>query len=131
MEILEKILSAVLIATLPIMTGFFCDFLRKLAQEAKVRAKTEQIQALIEEIDKAVETAVIYVNQTFVDELKKANTFAEDPEYAHEAFRTAYSTTLEILSEDAQTFIEKTFGNIEDYLAVKIEESVHNEKNRH
>lgn len=131
MEILEKILSAVLIATLPIMTGFFCDFLRKLAQEAKVCAKTEQIQALIEEIDKAVETAVIYVNQTFVDELKKANTFAEDPEYAHEAFRTAYSTTLEILSEDAQNFIEKTFGNIEDYLAVKIEESVHNEKNRH
>ena len=128
MEILEKILSAVLIATLPIMTGFFCDFLRKLAQEAKVRAKTERIQALIEEIDKAVETAVIYVNQTFVDELKKTNTFAEDPEYAHEAFRTAYSTTLEILSEEAKVFIEQTFGDLKDYLEVKIEESVHNEK---
>ena len=95
MELFEKILSAVLIAVLPILTGFFCDFLRKLAEEAKVRAKTEQIQGLIEEIDRSVETAVIYVNQTFVDELKKSNQFSEDPEYAHEAFETAFSKTLE------------------------------------
>ena len=128
MEILEKILSAVLIATLPVLTGFFCDFLRKLAQEAKVRAKTEQIQGFIDEIDKSVETAVIYVNQTFVDELKKSNQFSEDPEYAHEAFETAFSKTLEILSEDAKVFIEQTFGDLKGYLEVKIEESVHNEK---
>ena len=128
MELFEKILSAVLIAVLPILAGFFCDLIHKLANEAVQRTKDERTQVMLGEIEHAVQSAVVYVNQTFVDELKKSNQFSENAEYADVAFETAYEKTLEILTEDAKTYIEKTFGDLQDYLEIKIEESVHYEK---
>ena len=128
MELFEKILSAVLIAVIPILTGYFCELLHKLASEAAERMKDDKAQALIFEIDRAVQSAVVYVNQTFVDELKKTNQFADNPEYANVAFETAFDKTVEILSEEAKAYIEKTFGDLQNYLEVKIEESVNMEK---
>ena len=128
MELFEKILSAVLIAVIPILTGYFCELLHKLASEAVERTKDEKTQALLSEIERAVQSAVVYVNQTFVDELKKTNQFSENDEYADVAFETAFDKTVEILSQEAKAYIEKTFGDLQDYLEVKIEESVNYEK---
>lgn len=124
MELFYQILTAVLTAVLPILCGFLCRLLGQMAKRVAQNAKDERVKALVHEIDTAVQAAVCYVNQTFVDELKKAGTFGEDPEYAEEAFRTAYETAIETISSDAMDWISETFGDVRKYLEVKIEESV-------
>ena len=124
MELFWQILPAVLVTVIPILSGFLCRLLKRLADRVVQNMKDERVKALVGEIDAAVQSAVNYVNQTFVDELKKAGTFGEDPEYAEEAFRTAYETAIETISSDAMDWISETFGDVRKYLEVKIEESV-------
>ena len=124
MELFWQILPAVLVAVIPILSGFLCRLLKRLADEVVQNMKDERVKALVGEIDAAVQSAVNYVNQTFVDELKKAGTFGEDPQYAEEAFRTAYETAIETISSDAMDWISETFGDVRKYLEVKIEDSI-------
>lgn len=124
MELFWQILPAVLVAVIPVLSGFLCRLLGQMAKRVAQNAKNERVKALVHEIDTAVQAAVCYVNQTFVDELKKTGTFGDDPEYAEEAFRTAYKTAIETISKDAMDYIETTFGDVRKYLEVKIEESV-------
>lgn len=124
MELFWQILPAVLVAVIPILSGFLCRLLKRLADEVVQNMEDERVKVLVGEIDAAVQSAVNYVNQTFVDELKKAGTFGEDPQYAKEAFRTAYETAIETISSDAMDWISETFGDVRKYLEVKIEESV-------
>ena len=125
-DIFWKFLAAVLTAVLPIVAGFLCDLIRKLAAEAAVAAKNEKTEALITEIGDAVRSAVVYVNQTFVDELKKQDAFDEDS--AKKAFETAFQVTVETISHEAETYIEETFGDLRRYLEVRIEETVRDVK---
>lgn len=127
-DLLYKILTAVLTAVLPILCGYLCRLLGQMAKRVAQNAKDERVKALVHEIDAAVQAAVCYVNQTFVDELKKSGTFSEDPEYAEEAFRTAYETAIETISKDAMDYIQATFGDVRKYLEVKIEEKVRFER---
>ena len=124
MELFWQILPAVLVAVIPILSGFLCRLLKQLADKVVQNMEDERVKALVGEIDTAVQSAVNYVNQTFVDELKKAGTFGEDPEYAEEAFRTAYETAIETISSDAMDWISETFGDVRKYLEVKIEDSI-------
>ena len=124
MKLFYQILTAVLTAVLPILCGYLCRLLGQMAKRVAQNAKDERVKALVGEIDAAVQAAVCYVNQTFVDELKKAGTFSEDPEYAEEAFRTAYDTAIETISADAMEYIQTTFRDVRKYLEVKIEEHV-------
>lgn len=124
MELFYQILTAVLTAVLPILCGYICRLLGQMAKRVAQNAKDERVKALVHEIDAAVQSAVCYVNQTFVDELKKSGTFSEDPEYAEEAFRTAYETAIETISKDAMDYVQTTFGDVRKYLEVKIEENV-------
>ena len=128
MELFYQILTAVLTAVLPILCGYVCRLLGQMAKRVAQNAKDERVKALVGEIDSAVQAAVCYVNQTFVDELKKSGTFSEDPEYAEEAFRTAYETAIETISADAMNYIQTTFGDVRKYLEVKIEEKVRFER---
>lgn len=128
MEILSKICIAVLTAVLPILAGFLCDMIHKAALKFQQSAEDARIKTLIDEIDESVRGAVTYVNQTFVDELKKNNLFGEDEAYAKEAFEEAYTTTVRTLSDAAMEYIENTFGDLRQYLTIKIEGTVHKEK---
>lgn len=126
MDIFWKILAAVLTAAVPVLTGYLCDLIYRLAVEAKISAENERVDALVDEIDRAVRAAVTYVNQTFVDALKKESVF--DSDAAETAFETAFRTTIETISHDAAGYIEETFGDLRNYLEVKIEEAVRDEK---
>ena len=128
-EFFWKLLTAVLTAAVPVLTGFLCDWIHKMAENAKAKARNERVRGLVEEIDESVRTAVQYVNQTFVDELKKSGVFGESDEYAKEAFDLAFNTTLQTISAEAAEWIYKTFGDVHAYLEPKIEKEVSVQKN--
>lgn len=120
----NNLLTAVVIAVLPVLTGFLCDLIHKAAAHFAEKAKEEREKAFLEQIGTTVANAVAYVNQTFVDELKEAGTFGESEEYASAAFEQAYEATIETLAPKITEWIEETYGALKPFLTVQIEKAV-------
>lgn len=70
----------------------------------------------------AVYSAVEYVNQTFVDTLKASGSF--DKESAVLAFEKARDAALETMETSTRKWLEKSFDDLDGWLAVQIESAV-------
>ena len=130
MEIFWKILTAVLSAAIPVLTIYLCDLIHKAAVRIRERMDSERASDYIWEIENAVTSAVKYVNQTFVDALKADPNVEFDLELQEEAFEEAYKTAVETISDAALNYLFDKFGDIREYLKVKIEEAVRDNKKR-
>lgn len=130
MEIFWKILTAVLSAAIPVLTVYLCDLIHKAAVRIRERMDSERASDYIWEIENAVTSAVKYVNQTFVDALKADPNVEFDLELQEEAFEEAYKTAVETISDAALNYLFDKFGDIREYLKVKIEEAVRDNKKR-
>lgn len=126
MDILHDILKTILLAAIPVLTAFLCAIIRKGMAWLAAKSKSETESAYYFEIDEAVRAAVTYVNQTFVDALKADSIFDEEQQEA--AFNEAYQTAIQTISDAALDFLSVKFGDIRQYLTVKIEEAVHQSK---
>ena len=78
-----------------------------------------------DEIADAVKVAVGYVQQTFVDGLKKEGMFLEDEQ--KQALNKALNVTKVLLTEGAKAFLEKR-GVDDSYLVYLIEDAVMKQK---
>ena len=130
MEIFWKILTAVLSAAIPVLTVYLCDLIHKAAVRIRERMDSERASDYVWEIENAVTSAVKYVNQTFVDALKADPNVEFDLELQEEAFEEAYKTAVETISDAALNYLFDKFGDIREYLKVKIEEAVRDNKKR-
>ena len=130
MDILWKVLEAMLTAAVPVLTAFLCNLIHKAAERLGERLKADKTNAYMSEIRKAVISAVNYVNQTFVDAMKEDPEVEFDAEQQEAAFEEAYQTAIETISEAALTYLTETFGDVRKYLTVKIEEAVRECKKR-
>lgn len=70
----------------------------------------------------AVLDAVEYVQQTFVDSLKKSGNF--DTEAQQLAFERAKDAAIERMDEGTKKLIDKLYGGLDAWLKVQIEASV-------
>ena len=70
----------------------------------------------------AVFAAVEYVNQTFVDTLKREGSFDEHAKIR--AFTDAKDAALEIMSKSTLAWLEKTHADVDNWLTVQIEAAV-------
>lgn len=67
----------------------------------------------------AVVKAVEFVNQTFVDDLKKAGNFDKTAQI--EAMEKAVLAALDLMGESVKKYVEKTFGNVEGWIETTAE----------
>lgn len=125
-EFISSLLQAVIIAAIPVITGFLCKFLATKKNELAAKIDDENAKRLLEEACNAVMTAVICTNQTYVDSLKASGTFT--PENQKEAFQKSYETALSIMSAEARDLIDELYGDIQTWLTAKIEAAVKQEK---
>lgn len=61
-------------------------------------------------------------NQTFVDSIKESGEFT--PEAQKVAFERTLNTVMDILSDDAKTYLTEAFGDLEAYITALIESTV-------
>lgn len=122
--ILTELLKAVIGIAVPIIAIFACKAIAKLSEFLKAKTENVKTKAIIEEIESAVITAVSYVSQTMVVDLKKQGKF--DKERAESAFEEAYNTVIATISEKAIEYLTINFGDPETYITAKIEEQVDN-----
>lgn len=125
-ELLPVIIQTVLIPLLIALTGFAVKWINAKANQLKEKAADDRYFLYIDILQELVTKTVIMVNQTYVDELKKTNSFSKEAQA--QAFKMVYETVITSLSEDIYVYLEKIIGDLDDYITVLIESSVKEQK---
>ena len=125
-DILTNALYDVAITIIIALGGAAIAYLRTKISSINNNSSNELSNRIRWEVESAVEDAVMAVNQTFVEELKKKNLF--DKEAQEEAFDRALDGTLKALSQSTVEFINNTYGDITIWLKDKIEAAVNRNK---
>ena len=120
------VLQALILAIVPILAGYVIQFVRAKAASLKLSTDNSFIWNIINLVESIVTNVVAYVQQTYVDNLKKDGKF--DAEEQKIAFEKAYNGVLELVSEEQKALIESLFGNFGDWLSILIEAAVRNQK---
>lgn len=126
-EFLFTLLEAVLAVAVPVSTAFLVNFLNQKSKQLAGQTENEKAKHYIAEVTTAVTTAVTATSQTYVDSLKNKNAFTKEAQA--EALEKAKDTALAIISPAAAEFIKEVYGDLENYLTAKIEETVRIQKN--
>ena len=74
-----------------------------------------------------VQTAIRSTNQTFVDNLKKANQF--DDQKKQEAFNISFTAIMNQLTPKMKDYIVENFGDIKEHITLLIESELNKLKN--
>ena len=125
-ELLKTITQTVLIPLLIALTGFAVKWINAKANEIKADVKDKKVQKYISMLNDTIVSAVIAVNQTYVDALKEQNAFT--PEAQKEAFNRVYETIIATMTEEADMYLQEAIGDLEEYITTKIEEAVKENK---
>lgn len=125
-ELLKTITQTVLIPLLIALAGFAVKWINAKANEIKADVKDKKVQKYIGMLNDTIVSAVIAVNQTYVDALKEQNAFT--PEAQKEAFNRVYETIIATMTEEADIYLQEAIGDLEEYITTKIEEAVKENK---
>ena len=124
-EVLNYCLYIVLTVILPVVATYAVNLIKAKIKESTIieeATKNENVSNLVKDALSDVMDAVLYVNQTFVDALKKKGEFTE--EVWEEARKKAYDAALITISEESKKAINEVYGSFDKWLQLKIESSV-------
>lgn len=127
-ELLPIIIQTVLIPLLIALGGFAVKWINAKANQLKEKVKDDRYFLYIDILQELVTKTVITVNQTYVDELKKENSFTKEAQ--EEAFKKVYEAVMLSLSEDVLTYLEQIIGDLNEYITVLIESAVKEQKQK-
>ena len=125
-EFIKNLLQAVILAAVPVITAYFCKWLDAKKKQTVAATENECAKALIEDAMSAVERAVKVINQTYVDALKKQNSFSVENQ--KEAFQMCYDTALQLMKQEAADYIAEAYGSLSLWLSAQIEAQVKDQK---
>lgn len=125
-ELLMTLIKVVIIPAIPVATTAIVKFCKAKTDEALAEVQGEVLRQALDEATDAVYTAVIYTSQVYVDSLKMSGTFDEAAQ--KQALQTALTKAEAMLAEDTKKLLESLYGNLEDWLTVKIEQTVRDQK---
>lgn len=124
-EMINYVLYVVLTVIMPVVATYVVNLIKAKIKESNIieeATKNENISNLVKDALSDVMDAVLYVNQTFVDSLKKQGKF--DEEAWEDAKTRAYNAALETISEESKKAITTVYGSFDKWLKLKIESSV-------
>lgn len=116
------LVQIVLIPLLTALTGIIVKWINSKAAELKAKTDNIYLKSAIEMLDNAISTAVVAVNQTYVDELKKEDAFTAEAQ--KEAFQRVYKVAVNSLTEETMNYLATHIGDLQGYIENKIEQKV-------
>lgn len=112
-----------------VVSGYLIKYISAKTVEIDNTIKNENASNIIREAEKAIVSAVDYTSQTFVDALKEANAF--DIEKQKEALDKALKKSLKMMSGTTIDFLKNTYGDVNEWITTRIEETIkQNKKDR-
>ena len=118
-NILIKVAEIFAIFALFCLTVFISNFINE-------KTKAEKSTKISEIIRSSVQASVTYVNQTFVEKLKKAGEFSIEKQ--KEALDTALDRCKMLLDQETNNYIKDNFDDDALYLKTLIEAEVKRQK---
>ncbi len=125
-EFLSTLLQAVLIAAVPVIAGAAIKGVQAVAKHLASKTDNELAAKYLKEVADAIEEAVSFTNQTYVDTLKKSDKFTKENQ--DEALSKSLEKTIALLTADARKFLEEAYGDLNAYLLTRIEPEVRRQK---
>lgn len=125
-ELISTIFQVIILPLLTVLTGFAVKWINAKAQELKATTDNAYANKYIGMLQDTIVKTVIAMNQTYVDALKDKDAF--DKTAQQEAFQTVYETVILSLSEEAYTYLDNAFGDLEAYITSQIEAAVNKYK---
>lgn len=125
-EFLKEIFLAVITEAVLVLTAYIVVLVRKVGENAAANTENVKAKTYIMEAAEAIAAAVAATNQTYVDALKNAGKF--DAEAQAEAAKRALTACIASISPAANAFIKSAYGDLEKYLANRIEAEVRKQK---
>ena len=125
-EFLTTLLQAVLVAAVPVCAAFIGKGLKALASYLGQKSENETAKKYLAAAADAVATAVTYTSQVYVDKLKEAGQFTKENQV--EALGIAVAQAKNLLTTEAAAFLERAYGDLNEYLKSRIEAEVRNQK---
>lgn len=123
LEILKQIFEVCIIPLLGILTGVLVKWIQSKQAEVAANSKNELIAKYSNLLSETIISCVISTNQTYVEALKAEGKF--DAEAQKIAFTKTFDAVLDILSDDAKVYLAEIYGDLNNYIANKIEAEVH------
>lgn len=125
--ILQQVLEVVIIPLLGILTTVLIKYINSKSKEAASKTDNLLQQKYIYMLNDTITSCVLATSQTYVDALKKEGKF--DTEAQKKAFKMTYESVMNILTEDAKSYLYEIYGDLESYITAEIEAEVnHNKK---
>lgn len=125
-ETIQTILTAILIAAIPVITSELTKFLKLQVQTIKEKTKQEVLNKHIDRAGKVVEDIVEAISQTTVDTLKKQGAFTKEKQL--EAFSNAKEKILEVLTTESKEALQEAYGDLNIWIEAQIESTVKRSK---
>ena len=121
-DLVPILAQIVLIPLLTALTGVAVKWINSKANELSANTDNIYLRQVIGMLNDSISTAVVAVNQTYVEELKKENAFT--PEAQKVAFEKVYQTAMNSLTEQTKAYFNTYIGDIEQYVKDRIEQEV-------
>ncbi len=118
-ETISTVMSLCVIPILGIVAKFIIMFLKSKTTELEQKISNEELLKYIKLAEDAVETAVVSVNQTFVDNMKKEGAF--DLESAGRSFDLAKHKAITIMGTTVKKALTGVYSDLDGWLDSKIE----------
>ncbi|MFZ5988764.1 MAG: hypothetical protein ACOYWZ_16795 [Bacillota bacterium] len=125
-EMINATVTLVIIPMLAVVTKFTVVFIKSKISELEQRISNETLTKYIRIAEDAIETAVISVNQTFVDTMKKQGTF--DQAAMEKSFDMAKNKALAIMGVSAKKALMNAYNDMDVWLDGKLEYYVNQNK---
>ena len=123
---IQDVLYLIITGILPLLITYGILFLKVKIKEQEKNLENDQLVKYIDAATDAISKAVLTVNQTYVDSLKKQGKF--DEEAAKTAKQIAIDKAKSLITEDSKASIETLYSDFEAYLNDAIEELVRENK---
>lgn len=119
MEVLMVLLKLIIMIVVPVATSVLTYFFKTYVEQLiDKNVKGETAEALKRGVE-IITDSVNYVQQTYVDTLKKEDKFTAEAQA--EALQAAKDRAIELMNGDITTAIENSYGNLDTYVTTIIE----------
>lgn len=125
-EIMNLIETLVLAPLVIAISSFLIALIRQQTARVEAKIKDEKAKRLIEIAEGVVSQAVTSVTQTYVEGLKADGAFDKNAQIA--AFEESKDKIYLMLTDETMKAVQDNYGNIEEWIKTKIEETVNKNK---
>lgn len=118
-NILNQIFEVCFIPLLGFATTMFIMFIKQKITEGKAKTNSELAEKYLDLLEDTIIDCIKATNQTYVNALKEKNAF--DSQAQKKALALTKQAVLTILSQEAKVYLETFVGDLEIFVAEKIE----------